>query len=92
MSVSTATVLARPTTTEEKFLTTEQAATLLQLSPITLRKWRKVKLGPDFCALADRTVRYRESAIEEWLERRTIYTQHSVRVHLVSLLERDGLI
>ncbi len=48
-------------------LTTEQAASLLQLSPRTLRRWRSEGKGPPYVRLGSRRVRYRRQAIEAWL-------------------------
>lgn len=54
----------------DRALTTEQAANLLALSPRTLEAWRsRGRKGPRFLRFG-RTVRYRLSALIEWLDTR----------------------
>jgi excisionase family DNA binding protein len=52
-----------------KLLTTEQAAALLGISPITLTKWRWNGKGPESVRLGYRTVRYAQSSIDAWVEK-----------------------
>jgi predicted DNA-binding transcriptional regulator AlpA len=47
--------------------TTEQAACLLQLRPQTLRKWLMVGKGPQPTRVGGRSVRYRQSSIDRFL-------------------------
>lgn len=49
-----------------KYLTPKQAANELQLSDLTLRKWRWEGKGPQFIK-AGRKVIYRLQDIEEWV-------------------------
>jgi predicted DNA-binding transcriptional regulator AlpA len=62
-------------TDRAEFLTTEQVAELLHLSPITLCKWRSSGMtgsgttGPTFSRLGGRVV-YRRSDVEEWVASR----------------------
>ncbi|MDY8111130.1 helix-turn-helix domain-containing protein [Fulvimarina sp. 2208YS6-2-32] len=49
------------------FLTTNQAACALRLSPVTLTKWRAVDKGPSWCRIAGRVL-YREDDLRDWIE------------------------
>jgi predicted DNA-binding transcriptional regulator AlpA len=54
-----------------KLLTTKEAAAYFQVSPRTLEDWRYKQEGPDYITLTDKTVRYRESALERFLDQHT---------------------
>jgi len=58
---------------DQKYLTTEQAADLLVLSPDTLVDWRWQRKGPPWISISRGCVRYDERALEKWLEARTIH-------------------
>jgi predicted DNA-binding transcriptional regulator AlpA len=45
-----------------------QVAALLQVNPRTVAKWRYVGGGPKYCKLQGKFVRYRQSAIDAWLQ------------------------
>lgn len=51
----------------EQLLTTDEAAAYLRLHPFTLRNWRTRGGGPRAVKVG-RSVRYRLSDIEAWLE------------------------
>lgn len=55
-------------------LTEGQVARFLQLSPNTLRYWRKTAehRGPPFVKIERRPVRYRLEDLEAYLKRRTV--------------------
>ena len=54
---------------EPELLTTDQAAQLLQVHPITLVLWRRENRGPPFIAATDaRFVRYLRTDVSAWLE------------------------
>jgi excisionase family DNA binding protein len=50
-------------------LTAEQAAEYLQVPAETLRRWRSLGVGPRH-AKVGRHVRYRQAALDRWLEER----------------------
>jgi excisionase family DNA binding protein len=52
-------------------LTTKQAARYLELSEVTLKRWRVKKFGPKFVRLGQRKVRYRQEDLEEWIDGQT---------------------
>lgn len=52
-------------------ITTVEAARRLGLHPTTLGTWRVEGRGPKYVKLGARKVRYRESDIEDWLDRNT---------------------
>lgn len=54
-------------------LKTEQAAELLGLRPCTLADWRWQRKGPPWVQISRGCVRYRQEALEEWLERHTVH-------------------
>src|ERR1700744_3365668 len=55
----------------DRLLTETQAADLLRLSTRTLQAWRSQEVGPEYVK-AGRTIRYRRSALIEWMDRSTI--------------------
>ena len=56
----------------DDLLTTAQAAELLEVSPGTLEVWRATKRYPLPYAKIGRCVRYRRSAIEQFIAARTV--------------------
>jgi excisionase family DNA binding protein len=55
----------------DQLLTTEEAAAKLQVSPLTLARWRNAGEGPAFVGLGHKTVRYREADLEKYIEDNT---------------------
>jgi len=55
------------TACELDILTTEEAAALLRVVPLTLKNWRAERTGPTYWR-AGRKVYYDRSAILEWVE------------------------
>jgi excisionase family DNA binding protein len=62
--------IARSKLSEAAYLSTKEAARLLDLHPNTLTKWRITGRGPEFVKIG-RIVRYRKSTLDSWLERKT---------------------
>jgi excisionase family DNA binding protein len=57
--------------TVEKLLTTQEAAALLRLSPVTLACWRATRAQPELRFIkVGRSVRYAESDVMAWLHSR----------------------
>lgn len=56
----------------DRLLPAKEAAALVGLSPATLAAWRSrgVADQPPFVRLGRRAVRYRETAIREWIAKR----------------------
>jgi hypothetical protein len=59
-------------------LTQEELAAVLDVSPDTLREWRRLKQGPDYVK-AGKGVMYREKDIMRWLERNIVPVGYPVR-------------
>lgn len=60
-------------TNNDPLLTTEQAANYLDVRPQTLVLWRQNDTHPDLLYIKiGRNVRYRQSALDKWLESRTV--------------------
>lgn len=59
-------------TTIDRLLTTEEAAEILRVSPLTMISWRRNHVGPAFIMSGGKKKLYRESAINAYLESRTI--------------------
>lgn len=55
------------------------AALYLGVQPSTLERWRFVGAGPKFCKVG-RLVRYRRSALEDYLNERTRTSTHSDQI------------
>jgi excisionase family DNA binding protein len=49
------------------YMTTDEVATMIHLSPSTLRAWRSKKMGPPTLH-AGRRVLYRRSDVNTWVE------------------------
>ena len=58
-----------PRATANIFLTAKEAADLLNVSPVTLARWRLEGSGPPFCKFG-RTVRYERAALLNWARSR----------------------
>jgi excisionase family DNA binding protein len=54
--------------TDDRLLTTEQLSDYLQIPVATIRRWRHRLEGPAGIRVG-RHVRYRETAVQEWLDR-----------------------
>jgi predicted DNA-binding transcriptional regulator AlpA len=54
-----------------------EAAKLLSLSPRTLRHFRAQGVGPAFVRIGKRRVGYSYSALESWIEQRTVPQRQS---------------
>lgn len=52
--------------TEDPLLTTAQTAKYLNVSPVTLARWRKKKTGPDWSQPALKIL-YRQSVLDTWI-------------------------
>jgi len=52
-------------------ITQEELAHLLDLTPETLREWRRLKQGPDFVKTG-KGVMYREVDVTEWIKRNVV--------------------
>lgn len=53
-----------------EYLTEPEAASLLDVSPRTMQRWRYKGLGPDFIRWGERKVRYTRAALQAWAESR----------------------
>ena len=54
--------------TQQRLLTTDQAAGFLDVHPATLATWRSEGRGPRYLKVGERNVRYRRSELERWLK------------------------
>lgn len=59
----------------EQLMTSDQVAELLQIPKRSLDQWAYLGTGPRFVRVG-RHRRYRPSAIDAWLQERTVATQH----------------
>ena len=57
--------------TDESLLKEKDVAELIDVHQVTLSVWRRSGQGPEYIKIG-KNVRYRRSAIEKWLEDRTI--------------------
>jgi predicted DNA-binding transcriptional regulator AlpA len=55
----------------DELLDTKQTAAWLGVAPITLEVWRVKRRGPDYIVLGTRSIRYRRSAVQAWLDAQT---------------------
>jgi predicted DNA-binding transcriptional regulator AlpA len=64
------------TTTESLLIDARQAAAMLGISEPTLRGWRASGCDqPPWVKMRGRVIKYRPSAIREWIERREMETK-----------------
>jgi predicted DNA-binding transcriptional regulator AlpA len=63
-----------PRTTADPLLLQKEAAEQLRVKEKTLEAWRRLGGGPAFIRKGQRYVRYRQSAIDAWLEERAAAT------------------
>lgn len=59
-----------PYNTQDVLLTEQQAATLMNVNPRTLQKWRVKGGGPLFVRISRRCIRYRPKDITDWTQNR----------------------
>lgn len=52
-----------------ELITPAELAAELNVTPETLRRWRKAGTGPDWIRVGDRFVRYPREGVQEWLRR-----------------------
>jgi predicted DNA-binding transcriptional regulator AlpA len=57
--------------TDESLLKEKDVAELIDVHQFTLSVWRRNGQGPEYIKIG-KNVRYRRSAIDEWLEDRTV--------------------
>ena len=62
---------AQPFRARLGLLTQDELAAVLDVSPETLREWRRIKQGPDYVK-AGKTVMYREKDVIRWIERNIV--------------------
>ena len=62
----------------DTLLTQRQAAVVLCLSERSIERLRCTGLGPKFIRCGQRSVRYRQSDLSEWLERRAVRSTSEV--------------
>ena len=55
-------------------ITAEELGLMLDVTPETLREWRRLKQGPDFVRVG-KGVMYRESDIKDWLKDNVVPTR-----------------
>lgn len=55
---------------DDPLLTPQEAADFLGVAPSTLMEWRHKRKGPTSIRVGHRTIRYRQSAIDAWLNER----------------------
>lgn len=62
------------TLTEEtkNLKTTQEVAERIGVDKLTLETWRRKKKGPPFIRISRSRVRYDESAVQRWLDARTV--------------------
>jgi len=53
---------------DDKLLTTEEAAEYLNVTAGRLKWWRHEQAGPPYVVYRGRSVRYRQSDLDDWVE------------------------
>lgn len=52
----------------DELLTQREVAEMLKVAVRTLERWRQDGSGPPFVRVGPRAIRYRRTAVEQWLE------------------------
>ena len=60
-----------PTALAGRLYSPEEAATFLNVAAQTLAHWRVKGIGPGYIHLSKRCVRYTDTALREWVEKKT---------------------
>lgn len=60
----------------DKFLKTKEVCSMLGITRPTLLKWMKLGKFPRSVALSERTVAFRASEVEAWIEARSADREH----------------
>jgi len=55
------------------FMTEDEVAVILQVSPRTVEGWRRRKIGPPYYIVADSLIRYPDDEFDRWLDERDAY-------------------
>ena len=63
-----------PVMKDERLATPEEVGDFLGVPPKTLSNWRSQHVGPSYMKLANGRVRYRMSAVAEWLASQAVGT------------------
>ncbi len=58
-------------TTTSELLTTREAAAFLKLCPTSLRRWRRLGIGPQWLKIGPRAVRYSRADLDQYLSDQT---------------------
>lgn len=53
---------------DEKFITEVEVSRLLGLKQRTLQQWRMAGKGPSHIKLSERTIRYKLSEVQRWID------------------------
>ena len=56
--------------TPNDFITAKETAQRLHVAVGTLKRWRRSRVGPPWCRLGTRGVRYRVASLEAWVSAR----------------------
>lgn len=54
----------------EELLTPRDLVAMTKSTDATVRWWRHMGIGPKYIKLTERTIRYRKSDVDKWLEER----------------------
>jgi len=57
------------------YVSPEEAAKYLSMSPWTLLRWRQIGVGPKYSRLLGRSIRYRKSDLDQWMRENCIDTE-----------------
>jgi predicted DNA-binding transcriptional regulator AlpA len=62
---------------KDPLLKTPEAANYLICHPVSLRRLRSEGKGPEYIRVSSRSVLYRKSALDEWLESKTVKPENN---------------
>ena len=57
---------------DDRPMTTDEVAEFLGVSPRTIERWRRLRIGPPFHKLSAPAIRYSSSALRDWRDRQVV--------------------
>ena len=63
---------------DDRFIAPDEAARLLGIKTHTLAEWRRLKKGPEYVRINDRTVRYNLKKLRAWIDSHIVKSEEQI--------------
>jgi predicted DNA-binding transcriptional regulator AlpA len=77
--------------TPTDLITANETAQRLQVAVGTLKRWRRCHVGPPWCRIGQKSIRYPLALLEEWLDSRRVTVPPETRGHSEGTDDLKGL-